>query len=152
MRLTILKAASILLIIVALFSVIIGIVYIARGTLMEYREVFIGMTMEELGEDNPRLAILAEIFVRLAGTLFIGVGVLSIAVIHYGLRKAERWAWWATLIGMGAVSGPMVVITNPVGGFPQTLAIVLLLLFVIAIGIAAREVFRKAAKKPCTSM
>jgi len=53
---------------------------------------------------------------------------------------------------MGAVSGPMVVITNPVGGFPQTLAIVLLLLFVIAIGIAAREVFRKAAKKSCTSM
>ena len=87
------KAASILLIIVALFSVIIGIVYIARGTLMEYREVFIGMTMEELGEDNPRLAILAEIFVRLAGTLFIGVGVLSIAVTYYGFRKAERWAW-----------------------------------------------------------
>ena len=53
---------------------------------------------------------------------------------------------------MGAVSGPMVVITNPVGGFPQTLAIILLLLFAIAIGIAAREVFRKAAKKYCTSM
>jgi hypothetical protein len=78
---------------VALFSVIIGIVYIARGTLMEYHEVFIGMTMEELVEYNPRLATLTGIFVRLAGTLFIGVGLLSIAVIYYGLRKAERWAW-----------------------------------------------------------
>jgi len=72
-----LKATPIILIIVALFSVIIGIVYIARGTLMEYHEVFIGMTMEELGKDNPKLASLAGIFVRLAGTLFIGVGVLS---------------------------------------------------------------------------
>lgn len=96
MRLTMLKATSIILIIVALFSVIIGIVYTARGTLMEYHEGFIGITMEELGEDNPKLATLAGIFVRLAGTLFIGVGVLSIAIIHYGLRKAERWAWWAT--------------------------------------------------------
>jgi hypothetical protein len=147
-----LKATSIILIIVALFSVIIGIVYIARGTLMEYHEVFIGMTMEELGEDNPNLATLAGIFVRLAGTLFIGVGVLSIAIIHYGLRKAERWAWWAILIGMGVVNGPMVAITSPVGGFPWTLVIVLLIVFVIAIGLAAREVFKKAAEKPTTNI
>jgi hypothetical protein len=40
---------------------------------MEYHEVFIGMTMEELGEDNTKLATLAGIFVRLAGALFIGV-------------------------------------------------------------------------------
>jgi len=147
-----LKATSIILIIVALFSVIIGVVYIARGTLMEYHEAFIGMTMEELGEDNTKLATLAGIFVRLAGTLFIGVGVLSIAIIHYGLRKAERWAWWAILIGMGVVNGPMAAITSPVGGFPWTLAIVLLVVFVIAIGLAAREVFKKAAEKPTTNI
>ena len=147
-----LKATSLILIIVALFAVIIGIVYIARGTLMEYHEAFIGMTMEELGEDNSKLATLAGIFVRLAGTLFIGVGVLSIAIIHYGLMKAERWAWWDTLIGMGVVNGPMVAITSPVGGFPWTLAIVLLIVFVIAIGLASREVFKKAAEKPTTNI
>ena len=147
-----LKATSIILIIVALFSVIIGIVYIARGTLMKYHEAFIGMTMEELGEDNSKLAALAGIFVRLAGTLFIGVGVLSIAIIHYGLRKAERWAWWVTLIGMGVVNGPMVAITSPVGGFPWTLAIVLLIVFVIAVGLASREVFKKATEKPTTNI
>ncbi|HEU65294.1 MAG TPA: hypothetical protein ENN57_01345 [Chloroflexi bacterium] len=65
-----LKATSIILIIVALFSVIMGIVYIARGTLMEYHEEFLGMTMEDIREFNPNLAALATIFVRLAGTLF----------------------------------------------------------------------------------
>lgn len=147
-----LKVTSIILIIVALFSVIIGIVYIARGTLMEYHEAFIDMTMEELREDNPKLATLAGIFVRLAGTLFISVGVFSIAVIYYGLRKTEKWAWWTTLIGMGVVNAPMVAITSPVGGFPLTLAVILLIAFVIAIGLAATEVFKKAAEKSTISI
>jgi hypothetical protein len=138
-----LKAASIILIIVALSSLVIGIVYVARGTLMPYHIEFIGdAAMEAIG-DNPGLAALATVFIRLAGTLFISVGVLLIALIYYGLRKAERWAWWTTLIGMGIVSGPMVAITKPVGGFPWTLAIIMLAAFAIAIGLAAREVFRE---------
>ena len=138
-----LKAASIILIIVALSSLVIGIVYVARGTLMPYHIEFIGdAAMEAIG-DNPGLAALATVFIRLAGTLFISVGVLLIAIIYYGLRKAERWAWWTTLIGMGIVNGPMVAITRPVGGFPWTLAIIMLAAFAIAIGLAAREVFRE---------
>ncbi len=138
-----LKAASIILIIVALSSLVIGIVYVARGTLMPYHIEFIGdAAMEAIG-DNPGLAALATVFIRLAGTLFISVGVLLIAIIYYGLRKAERWAWWTTLIGMGTVNGPMVAITRPVGGFPWTLAIIMLAAFAIAIGLAAREVFRE---------
>ena len=138
-----LKAASIILIIVALSSLVIGIVYVTRGTLMPYHIEFIGdAAMEAIG-DNPGLAALATVFIRLAGTLFISVGVLLIALIYYGLRKAERWAWWTTLIGMGIVNGPMVAITRPVGGFPWTLAIIMLAAFAIAIGLAAREVFRE---------
>ena len=138
-----LKAASIILIIVALSSLVIGIAYVARGTLMPYHVEFIGdAAMEAIG-DNPGLAALATVFIRLAGTLFISVGVLLIALIYYGLRKAERWAWWTTLIGMGIVNGPMVAITRPVGGFPWTLAIIMLAAFAIAIGLAAREVFRE---------
>ena len=138
-----LKAASIILIIVALSSLVIGIVYVTRGTLMPYHIEFIGdAAMEAIG-DNPDLAALATVFIRLAGTLFISVGVLLTAVIYYGLRKAERWAWWTTLIGMGIVNGPMVAITRPVGGFPWTLAITMLAVFAIAIGLAAREVFRE---------
>jgi hypothetical protein len=138
-----LRAATIILIIVALFSVVIGVVYVARGTLMDYHQEFIGMTMEELAELYPNLATLAAIFVRLAGTLFISAGILLIAVIRYGLRKAERWGWWATLIGMGVVNVPMVAITRPVGGFPFMSAIVMLVVFVIGIGLAAGAVFKK---------
>ncbi len=141
-----LKAASIILIIVALFSFVIGVVYVAKGALMSYHEEFIGMTMEDIANFNPSLATLAAVFIRLAGTLFIGVGILLIAVIHYGLRKAERWAWWTTLIGMGIVNGPMVAVTRPVGGFPWTLAIVMLIVFVIGIALAAREVFEKVPR------
>ena len=143
-----LKAASIILIVVALCAVIIGIVYVARGTLMDYHEEFLGMTLEDIRDFNPELAALATIFVRLAGILFISAGTLLIAVIYFGLRKAERWAWWATLIGMGVINAPLVAITSPVRGFPWTLAIVSLIVFVTAIGLAAREVFREVPQRP----
>ncbi len=138
-----LRVASIILIFVALCAVVIGIVYVARGTLMDYHEEFLGMTLEDIRQFNPDLATLATIFVRLTGVLLIGTGVLLIAVIYYGLRKAERWAWWTTLVGMGIVNAPIVAITSPVRGLPWTLAAVLLIVFVFAIALAAIAVFRK---------
>ena len=145
-----LKAASIILIVVALCAVIIGIVYVARGTLMDYHEEFLGMTLEDIRDFNPKLAALATIFIRLAGILFISAGTLLLAVIYFGLRKAERWAWWATLVGMGVLHAPLVAITNPVRGPPWTFAIVSLLVFVTAIGLAARELFRQVPERPTT--
>lgn len=137
-----LKLASTVLIIVALCAVIIGIVYVARGTLMPYHVDFLGESAMQAIDDNPNLATLATVFVRLTGTLFFSAGILLIAIIHYGLKKAERWAWWATFIGMGVVNGATAALTWPIGGFPVTLAIVLLIVFLAAIGLAARHVFR----------
>ena len=142
-----LKAACTILTIVALSSLVIGIVYVARGSLMDYHEEFIGMSMDDIADISPNLATLAAVSIRLAGTLFVSVGVSLIVIIYYGLRKAERWAWWATLIGMGVVNGPMVAITRPVGGLPWTLAIVMLVVFGIAIVLAGGEVFRKVPRR-----
>jgi hypothetical protein len=139
-----LKAASIILIILALISFVVGIVYATTGAFMPYHQQFVGITMEEVREFNPHLADMVAVFIRSMGTLMISVGILLTAVVYYGLRKAERWAWWATLIGFGVTDAPMVAITKPVGGLPWTLAIVTLVVFLIAIGLAAREVFKKA--------
>ncbi|MFU8795894.1 MAG: hypothetical protein ACNA7X_01175 [Dehalococcoidia bacterium] len=138
-----LRVASTILIVVALSSLVIGVVYVARGTLMGYHEEFIGMTIDDIASISPELANLAKVFIRLAGTLFIGVGVSLIAIIHYGIRQARRWAWWTALIAMGVVNVPLVAITQPVGGFPWMLAIAMLTLFVAGIALAARDVFAK---------
>jgi len=140
-----LRVASTILVVVALFAVIIGIVYMAKGTLMPYHEDFLGESAMQAIAEHPTLAALATIFIRLTGTLFLSAGILLVAVIHYGLKKNERWAWWATLIGMGVVNGATAAITRPVGGFPWTLAMILLVVFLFAIGLAARVVFKKAA-------
>ena len=137
-----LKVASTILIIVALCAVVIGAVYVARGSLMPYHEAFIGEEAMEAITNNPGLTTLATIFVRLTGTLFLSAGIVLLAVISYGLRKAERWAWWATLIGMGIVTVPTAAITRPIGGFPASLAMILLVLFILGVTLAAREVFR----------
>jgi hypothetical protein len=81
---------------------------------MPYHEELVGMTIDDIANFNPNLATLVAVFIRLTRTLFIGVGILLIAVIHYGLRKAERRAWCSTLVGMGAVNAPMVAITKHV--------------------------------------
>ncbi|GEM_PF-679673 len=146
-----LKAATVLLTVVALFSLVVGIVYVVEGTLLPYHQEFIGMTMDEIAELNPDLATLAAIFIRVAGILFIGVGVLSIAVIHLALRKAEAWAWWTILLGMGAINGPLVAITWPVGGFPRMSAVIMLTMFVIAIVLAGRGVLGQAQPGPTAS-
>lgn len=147
-----LRAASTVLIAVALFSFAMGVVYAMEGSLLAYHEDFLGMTMQDIADFSPELATLAGIFVRLAGTLFISVGVLLIAVIHFGLKKAERWAWFATLIGMGVINAPLVAITRPVGGFPWFSAIAMLVVFVLSIALAGREVFRKAPERPGDSV
>ena len=136
-----LKAASVVLIFVALSSLVIGVVYVASGNLMGYHEEFIGMTIDDVAGFNPQLATLAEVFIRLAGILFISVGVSLMAIVHYGVRQSKRWAWWAALIAMGVVNGPMVAITSPVGGLPWMLAIAMLGLFIIGISLSGRSVF-----------
>lgn len=115
---------------------------------MPYHVEFIGDSAMQAIEDNPNLATLATIFVRLTGILLFSAGVLSIAIIYYGLKKAERWAWWATFIGMGVVNGATAAITRPVGGFPWILSIILLIVFLLAIGLAARGVFTKVPERP----
>jgi hypothetical protein len=139
-----LKVSSTILIVVALFAVIIGVVYLAKGTLMPYHEDFLGENAMQAITEHPALATLATIFIRLTGTLFLSAGILLIAVIHYGLKRNERWAWWATLIGMGIVNGLTAVITTPIGGFPWILAMILLVVFLLAIALAGREVFKRA--------
>ncbi len=141
-----LRVASIILVVVALSSLVIGVIYVARGTFMGYHEEFIGMTIDDIADISPALATLATVFIRLAGTLFISVGVSLIAIIHYGVRRRRRWAWWTTLIAMGVVNVPMVAITRPVGGLPWMLAIAMLALFVAGIALAARDVFAKPSE------
>lgn len=136
-----LKVASTILIIVALLSVAIGVVYVARGTFMPYHEQFLDMTMEDVRDFNPNLATLAIIFIRLTGILFIGAGISLVAIIYHGLRKAKKWAWWTALIELGVMYAPMAVITEPVGGFPWISTIIMLVVSLIAIGLAGKEVF-----------
>ena len=140
-----LKVASTILIVVALFAVVIGVVYMAKGTLMPYHVDFLGESAIQAISDNPNLQTLATVFIRLTGALFLSAGILLAAIIHYGLKKNERWAWWATLIGMGVVNGLTAAITRPIGGFPWILATILLVVFLIAMVLAARAVFRKAS-------
>ena len=52
-----------------------------------------GMTWDQLKSSDPAAARLIDSQVRSGGALLLFVGLLSLAVAIYGLRRGERWAW-----------------------------------------------------------
>ena len=139
------KAGSIIVVLMALMSVVFGIVYCTRGDIMPYHERFIGMSLEEISQTNSNLADLMLILMNVIGSGLIAFGILTIVVVYKGLWKGERWAWWAILITFLVLNVPQVVVTQQIGGTPVMLSVVGLIVFLIAMGLIARQIFVKRA-------
>jgi hypothetical protein len=57
-----------------------------------------GLTWQELQSANPRVANLVDLNVRSGGSTLLSLGLLSALVCLTGLRRGERWAWYAMWI------------------------------------------------------
>ena len=149
-----LRLSSILLVIIGIAVIAIGVIYISTPRIMSYHENFIGMTHEEISEIDPKLADMMLVFLRGIGVLNIALGTLGIAVSLRSYRKGQKWAWYAMLISYLIVLLPTLVITYYVGAFlaifgdlvipvgPFFLILVMLIVFLAAIALPAKEVLR----------
>lgn len=134
--------ASILLVIIAIASIVIGIVYVSTPKIMWYHENFIGMTHEEISGINPKLADMMLVFLRGAGVLNFSLGILGIAVSLRSFREGEKWAWYAMLISYLVAFLPVLAITHYVGALTPFLVIfIMLVVFLAAIVLSAKEIF-----------
>ena len=52
-----------------------------------------GTTWDELKASDPAVARLIDSLVRSGGTHLLFIGLLSLAVSVFGLRRRQRWAW-----------------------------------------------------------
>jgi hypothetical protein len=65
-----------------------------------------GMTWDELEAADPAAARFIDGQVRLGGAQLLLIGLLSLAITVFGLRRGQRWAWatmwlwplWLTLV------------------------------------------------------
>ena len=53
------------------------------------------MSWQELGTSSPNAASVIDYLVRAGGAHLLVLGLLSLAVSLTGLRRGERWAWYA---------------------------------------------------------
>jgi len=86
-------------------------------------EGFTGYSWHELVATAPKAAEYTTLLFRMFGVYGVAFSLLAIAIAANGFRRAERWAWWALLIGntitfVGAMAYDQIV--RAVGPFELT--------------------------------
>ena len=86
-------------------------------------EGYTGNSWTELIGSSPKIAGFITILFRVYGAYNFAFGVLAIAIILYGFRRRERWAWWALLIGNTITFGSAIIfdrVVNAIGIFEMS--------------------------------
>ncbi|MCP3682390.1 MAG: hypothetical protein GY861_06830 [bacterium] len=137
-----LKFCSSLLLIVAIVVIIFGVFYCFTPKPLPYHLDFMGISFEEIQEFNPQLAELLMIFIKLAGTCFIGLGIIVAGIAFEPFRKAEKWSWIVTFSGSIIVLVPLLAMTIYVGALAKWVVAITLLLLLIALFVPIKDFFR----------
>ncbi len=95
------KVAVIILAIGSIFAGIYSGLTIIAPKLM-LKSTFVAMTGKELDsiQDADHLRVMLNRN-RRAGLYALASTILSFFILFTGFRKAEKWAWWAFLVGGG---------------------------------------------------
>ncbi|MBI4362951.1 MAG: hypothetical protein HY558_07235 [Euryarchaeota archaeon] len=103
------KAAWILPLLAGLLAIGAGLYLLAQpdGLAIPAHANYLHMTSAQLRASNPVMLDFITQEVRLIGVLLAGTGFLAAAVSWGGLRRGQRWAWYAlagsTLASLGTV-------------------------------------------------
>ena len=87
-----------LLLALAAITTAFGVGYLARGAdmpdIQDYALAVTGWSTDQLAGQSGEAYRLIQDQVRAYGILEVVSGVLFAALVLYGFRKHERWAWW----------------------------------------------------------
>jgi hypothetical protein len=53
-----------------------------------------GQSADQLAASQPQAYALVQVHVRAGGVDFVTIGLLALAVLWFGFRQRQRWAWW----------------------------------------------------------
>jgi hypothetical protein len=62
-------------------------------------EGFTGGSWQQLAAATPTTAEFITVLFRMFGIYGVALSLLAISIAANGFRRAERWAWWALLVG-----------------------------------------------------
>jgi hypothetical protein len=96
-----LKAAVVILAIGTIYAGIYSVMTLAAPRMMEQStfEAITGKALDSVQDAGYLKALLHEM--RSVGLYALTAVIFSFFILFAGFRKAQRWAWWAFLIGGG---------------------------------------------------
>lgn len=92
----------------AALSAIVGILDLVNGVWYEAQDVT-GQSISEIAAASHAGARLADFALRLDGLTNIVLAIVIGAVVVFGFRSAQRWAWWTAWALPGIALGTSVV-------------------------------------------
>jgi hypothetical protein len=145
------KILLVVIIITALFG--LSDIFGGANDLQNGETVFMhsvtGMSWIELKAQNPRVANMLELFLKISGAALTLLALLSLVVCLTGFRRGERWAWfalwaiplWYTLVVYFILSVDKV----PDSGTPVPVisGSILSLICLAALGLSYRKFFQR---------
>lgn len=109
------KIALVLYVLVAFFSLGLGLVYTLRKTFLPYHEALLGIRWEDL---IPQAQTLLLALMNVAGGGWLALFVFVMALLLIPFRRAERWARIVIPIGILALYVPTLAATLTVPAAP----------------------------------
>jgi hypothetical protein len=138
---TILNISAVLLLIVAIFGVVFGLMLLILAPL----EAEVGVTESEIRAFNPNVADKLTLTHRFEGLYMLGLslGLCFISLVPF--RKGEKWAWYLTLGIFGLALVGQAILTyigsNVLAAYYLPAAILLVVLWIVGLLLPVKKFF-----------
>ncbi|HEC60919.1 MAG TPA: hypothetical protein ENI27_01540 [bacterium] len=141
-----LKVATIILLIMLVFGGVYSLmlIFAPKMILSSGFEAETGEKLEDIQNASYLKVMVGEL--KHMGVLALAVSICSIFILFAGFRKAEKWAWWATLI-TGNLTWGYGLIDNIITGdmFNSLLHLIGIVIFLVGLFIPVKVFFAKEA-------
>lgn len=136
MKETLLKVGSAVTIIIGIYLLVLGVVFLVAPSAFPSFAVWVAA--------NPAVADPLTLTYRWVGVLFIALAIPLLAIGATAYRKGEKWSWY-TLLAMGIVGwfGSLAIHTRYPAPSTVYFSIIGTILFLIAIILPAKTILSK---------
>jgi len=112
-----------------------------------------GLSAGAIASSSPQAYALLEEHVRTGGVHLVAIGLFALAVLIFGFRQGERWAWWTMwlLPGLSISLAAIAYMTTAPGQNPPApvySGAIFALVDASVLAVSARRFFRRTNEVP----
>jgi hypothetical protein len=137
-----LKIACILLYVFAIGTLLFGLLYLFKPTIMPYHEKFLGMTHQQL---EPKVAFLFLGLMKVIGGLELALGVGLVMLVKGRFSKGDNLIWWTILVMCAVGLIPSLYVTLSIGLYTPWWGVAIMMILVAVALIISKPAMEKGS-------